>query len=272
MRVFTKISLLIWSFTLLVNLQSAQATHVAGSDIQFRCLGKDTFEITLKIYRDCSGIQLGAPASLSFNTVGCSPNKSANVNLPRISISPVRFMCGGQRNICEGGSFPFGMEEHTFKATVRLQDIFPGGLDPNCCKISIGYSMCCRNGAITNGPSNANFYVDAEIDRCVTPCNSSPQITNPPVVVVCNGQPFWFNNGAVDTVDYDSLSYEMADPLQNPNSPIPFAGSFTRERPLQFLGFPNQSLPFPAGFHLTPTGDLGFTSTAIQQPVFAFLS
>jgi gliding motility-associated-like protein len=248
----------------------AKASHMAGSDMEFKCLGKDTFKIILRIYRDCNGIPINPNPQISFKTMGCTPAKSATTTMTRTLVRPVRFMCGGQKNICEGGSFPFGMEENRFEVTVRLQQLFPGGLDSNCCWIRVSYQECCRNGAITN-IVQGNFYIDAEINRCVTPCNSSPQISNYPVAVICNGQPFWFNNGILDTIDYDSISLEMTDPLRGEDQAESFQGSYTKDRPLQFLGFPNQSLPFPAGFHLNPTtGDLGFTSTAIQQPVLAF--
>jgi gliding motility-associated-like protein len=248
----------------------AQASHMAGSDMEFKCLGKDSFKIVLRVYRDCNGIPINATPSINFSTVNCTPSKSASTSMTRTLIRPVRFMCGGQKNICEGGSFPFGMEENRFEVTVGLQQLFPGGLDSNCCWIKVSYQECCRNGSITN-IVQGNFYIDALINRCVTPCNSSPQITNYPVAVICNGQPFWFNNGILDTVDYDSISYEMTDPLRGSDQAESFQGSYTKDRPIQFLGFPNNTLPFPAGFHLIPTtGDLGFTSTAIQQPVLAF--
>ena len=58
--------------------------------------------------------------------------------------------------------------------------------------------------------------------------------------------------GILDTVDYDSISYEMTDPLRGSDQAESFQGSYTKDRPIQFLGFPNNTLPFPAGFHLIP--------------------
>ena len=99
----------------------AQASHMAGSDMEFKCLGKDSFKIVLRVYRDCNGIPINATPSINFSTVNCTPSKSASTSMTRTLIRPVRFMCGGQKNICEGGSFPFGMEENRFEVTVGLQ-------------------------------------------------------------------------------------------------------------------------------------------------------
>ena len=38
---------------------TAEATHMMGADITYRCIDTLKFEITLKWYRDCRGISLG---------------------------------------------------------------------------------------------------------------------------------------------------------------------------------------------------------------------
>lgn len=249
-------------------IPETKASHMVGSDMEFRCLGNDSFRIILRIYRDCNGIQLNPTPSIWLTTMGCSPSKTASSTMTRVSIKPVDYMCNGAKNVCDSGAFPFGVEEHRFEDTVHLSQIFTGGLDPNCCWIKVSYQECCRNTSITN-LSPGNYFIEGEINRCATPCNNSPQITNTPIAVVCNGQPFWFNNGVIDTLDHDSISYELTDPL-NPSGPESWQGSFNKVRPLQFLGFPDNTLPFPSGFHLiSTTGDIGFTSTAVQQPVLA---
>lgn len=178
-------------------------------------------------------------------------------------------MCVGQKNVCNSGTFPFGVEEHRFEDTVHLQQLFPGGVSANCCQLIVSYQECCRNSSITN-INQGNYYNYVEINRCITPCNNSPQMTNQPIAVVCNGQPFWFNNGVIDTLDHDSISYELTDPLKGYNQPETFQGSYTKDKPFSFLGFPNNSLPFPSGFHVSPsTGDIGFTLNSLQQPVLA---
>ncbi|MCC6684245.1 MAG: T9SS type A sorting domain-containing protein [Bacteroidia bacterium] len=247
----------------------AKASHVAGSDMEFQCLGADSYKVILRIYRDCNGIMMNPTPQITFVPVAPCSQGSKSVTMTRTLFKPLRFICDYQKSVCEGGSFPFGIEENRFEATVVFKNLWLGGLDPNCCWLKVVYQECCRNGNVTNIQIN-NYYIEAELNRCVTPCNSSPQILNEPIAVICSGQPLWFNNGIVDTINYDSLSFELTDPLAGPNSIDSFVGSFTKDRPLNFQGFPNQSLPFPLGFHLNATtGDIGFTPTGTQQPVLA---
>jgi len=35
--------------------KKATATHVAGVDITYQCLGNDSFLVTVNVFRDCSG-------------------------------------------------------------------------------------------------------------------------------------------------------------------------------------------------------------------------
>lgn len=251
----------------------SRATHIAGSDMEFRCLGKDTFEVTYRIYRDCApgNALLGNNLSIDLATLGCSSNRSASINLVRDTIMPLRYLCDGRKTICEpGGTFQFGIEEHIYRGTVILSQLFPGGLDSTCCTVKVSWSNCCRNGAITNisNPLATGFNVAGEINRCATPCNNSPTFTNKPVAVICNGQPFCMNMGVVDSIDRDSISYESTVPLNTNGQPIVYNPPFSVAMPMQILGPANAF--FPGGFHVDPvTGNICFTSTATQQFVLA---
>jgi hypothetical protein len=43
------------------------------------------------------------------------------------------------------------------------------------------------------------------LKKTVNKCNSSPTLTNDPVGFLCCNIPWYYNNGALDTVDYDSI-------------------------------------------------------------------
>lgn len=264
-------------FLVLLNflwLNPLKATHIAGSDMEFQCLGNDSFRITFRIYRDCSpgNAALGSSIPVSFSPVSCSLSQ-VTTNFNRTAVTPIRFKCNGREwaSICEGGTFPFGIEEHVYTQTVYLKQLFPT-IDSNCCLIKVGWTSCCRNGAITNlvNPLTQGFTNEGVINRCITPCNSSPQFTNKPIVAICAGQPYCYNMGVVDTIDFDSLSFDFADPLGTGGVPVPFANGFSKNQPLNYLGFGFPNLPFPSGMHLDPqSGDLCFTPMGQQQPVLA---
>lgn len=239
--------------------QEAEASHVMGSDIVYRCLGNGQYEVTLRVYRDCNGIQLGNTPVQARCASGSG--STINLNLPKISqrdITGIDASCPIQSRC--SGSFQYGVEEHVWKGVVNLSSL-------NCCKVILSWSECCRNGNITTGPSGQNFWTSAELDKCVSPCNSSPDFTNPPVAIICHNQDYIFNNGALDTNDQgDSLSYSLVAGKQAQGQDVTYGGSFSPTRPLTFLGSPNINLNFPAGFRLDPeTGDLMFRPTKANE-------
>ena len=56
-------------FFLLFSLATANrslASHSMGSDLTYRCLGGNSYEITLSFYRDCAGIDADPAAEIFF--------------------------------------------------------------------------------------------------------------------------------------------------------------------------------------------------------------
>lgn len=254
----------------------AFADHVVGSDILYRCLGNGKYEITFKFYRDCNGCNVqgggggGTGASCPHPVLSitgangsCNGQGLGNVNITRISITDITQLCGTTKSACAGGTFPYGIEEHLYKGTIDLSASIAAG----CCKFKISTTIFVRSTTISTGAANQGFYTDATINACDSICNSSPVYTSHPVAIICVGQDFVFNNGALDTIDQgDSLSYELAPAFQGANSQVSYTGSFSAQRPLSFLGFPNANLVSPAGFHLDPvTGDLSFRPTKVNE-------
>ncbi len=242
---------------LLGSLKEAGATHLMGSDIIYRCLGNGKYEIIVRVYRDCNGIQLSqSPIVLKCNSNTITINNQTKVSVRDITgidpNCPLQSKCQNQ--------WTYGVEEHVFKATVDLSSY-------NCCEWEISWQQSARNSNITTGMANQNFYTFAQLNKCVSPCNSSPDFTNPPVAIICHNQDFIFNNGALDTVDVgDSLSYEFATALQGPGQSVNYSGNFSPTNPITYFGFPNKNLQFPGGIHLDPlTGDLSFRPTQMNQ-------
>ena len=54
---------------------SLKASHFAGADLTYTCLGGSTYLITLSFYKDCSGIS--APTNVPIN-FACTSNSSLN--------------------------------------------------------------------------------------------------------------------------------------------------------------------------------------------------
>src|SRR6185437_13660309 len=202
---------------------SAQATHVMGADMEWKCLGNDTFELIVHAYRDCNGIPLSG-TNLNYFTAGdtCAPSPvPANPDVCcGTDVTPV---CDRSCTRCisnSGCPFPYGIEEFTITAIVYLP--------PNCCDWTISWEECCRNGAITTGAAGDDFYEEAHFNRCIKPCESSPDFTNPPVGIFCVNQCIVYNPGADDDSRdaegrADSLSYSFGFPESGPAANIGYS-------------------------------------------------
>ncbi len=272
----------------LFSMPKLQATHVVGSDVSYTCTGTPgVYNVTFKLYKDCQGVQLCAncPTSLSpacgiqISIFGAaSPAGSGMPASPCTGVSfgsqnltvvtsvsgfDVVSLCAAAKSICSNcgsrtpGTFVPGIEVYTFDGLINLSAI-----PASCCFVSIGWNTCCRNNAITTlaNPGSLNFYTEAIINRCATPCNSSPTFTNDPVAVTCAGQDFTYNLGAIDP-DGDSLSYAFGQALVGPGSAAPYVSPYSPLVPLPYLGAPIQSPPAipPIGINIDAvTGDIRF--------------
>lgn len=273
---------LVFLCTALMAVDKAQATHVMGADFEYQCLGKDSFYITIKVYKDCKGVNL-SPITLTVTplSAGCSWSLS-NASMTQVSCEDITPVCKKSCSKCDrqncnaygypngsnaSCSFQYGMEKVTFKYLL----VFPSSINSKCCKFRASYEQCCRNGQITTCCANENFFSYAEFDRCVKPCNSSPVLANDPVAILCVGNCICLNNGARDTADFDSISYGLDKALSAFGTSASYTSPYTWNNPLQYKGFPKQK-PNPAqqcsGFVLdSVTGDLCFTPTQQQVSV-----
>ena len=55
-----KLFFFLFTVIFLLNTNTAHATHALGGDLIYTQVGANTFNITLKLYRDCNGIPLYA--------------------------------------------------------------------------------------------------------------------------------------------------------------------------------------------------------------------
>jgi hypothetical protein len=209
---------------LIFSQQNLFASHGAGLDISYECVSQgtnsDTYKITVKYYRDCSSSSIAAN---NFTLDYSSSCGSGSSTLPQISgpifITP---LCPGSSTPCTNGSL-VELEEYIYQTTISL--IHCNNWVITVC--AAGY----RNNAITTilNPSNQDLCVEAEINN-YSICNNSPSFTEYPAPYICVGQPYCYNNGAID-VDGDSLVYSLQTPL-NGNGGITYIGTFSAQNPV----------------------------------------
>jgi len=255
---------------------SARASHMMGADMSYICLGGGKYKIIAKVYRDCRGIPFSGPTT-GATASGCS---STSLAMTRTKIRDITPACKATSAPCNPPNTTVGkegVEEHTYEATIDLnQNPWANFKKNNCCQITFYIGQCCRNGAITTGQSSQDFMTTCMLDICKigTKCNSSPQLSNEPVAYLCCNQPFYFNNGAVDTADFDSLSYSLVNGLQSLSTSVSYGGGFSATIPMTpYCPTPGQKNCTPApnakpprGFYLDPeTGDIIFTPTDCSE-------
>jgi hypothetical protein len=66
--------------------KKAEATHAAGADLSYRCLGGLVYEITATFYRDCGGTAEPGNMTIYYKSASCSFNRTAVANkIPEIT-------------------------------------------------------------------------------------------------------------------------------------------------------------------------------------------
>jgi hypothetical protein len=254
------------------------AVKVVGGEIRYQYISKNAYNVYLTIYAQCGGpslctgcpntpgfkcpIQLnirGAAAPTGSNT---PPNPYAGQSFGSIKIPPIPGISGKElKQLCSQassnctdcgqkspGSFSPGIEAYYFGGTIDLSHI-----PDSCCWVSISFDTCCRNNNISTliQTNPQNFFIQTTINRCVSPGNSAPVLTNAPIFLVCNGQDYSNTLGAIDP-DGDSLSYALGAIRTAPTVDVMYKPPFSPSIPMPYLGYPaifneNQK---PQGFHL----------------------
>ena len=219
----------IFSSILIFTTIQSYASHIVGGVINYRWISGTTYEITMRIYRDCgtgSSDFDGAPGGARpFAALGLF-NESTNALVTNYELtSPVVTRiypvitnpCMVTTSIC--------LEEGVYRYTITLPS--------STTAYYLSYVRCCRNGSITNiptpGSTGATFTV--RIPPTATYHNSNPVYNAFPPIYICQNSPLVFNHSAND-IDGDSLYYQLCSPNRGastgaPTPSPPPAGPYT---------------------------------------------
>lgn len=241
---------------LLLISTSSFATHLAGGELTYRWISGTTYEFTATFYRDCAGVNAPSTLVLEYYSASCpgANRKQATLNPVPGTGQEITFACGAGQTTCNGGLSP-GFQEWKYRATVDLKK--------NCTDWVFSWSTGKRNNAITTlvNPGGADMYIEATLDNVNAPTASSPTFTNVPVTLVCAGQTFAYNQGALDP-NGDSLSYSFICPRTNSSTCVTYNSPYSPTNPIA-------SSP---GVTIDPlTGDIVMNPTTIQVGVATIL-
>jgi len=253
---YLRIVFLLLSFQFLS--QQLYATHAAGADITYRWISGNSFEVTATMYRDCEGVAAPGNITLNYYSASCNYNLFATLRPIPGTGQEITKACSTQVSKCAGGNAP-GIQKWEYRGTVTLP--------AQCTDWHFGFTICCRNCAITTlqypGNNCANvpaMYVEATLNNVVAPTNSSPVFNNLPVAFLCTNQTATYNHGANDA-NGDSLVYSFVTPRdQSEDTYVNFRGSYSATNPM------SSSPPIT----ISPTtGTINMTPTTIQVGVMA---
>lgn len=215
-------------FTMLISFaKTAEATHVAGADFNYQCVGQNTFLLTFNFFYDCNGIP-PAPATInaSFDSpCGVMPNVVLNMQAP--FGQEVSQLCPSDllNSTCNGGALP-GIQHYIYSGLIVL--------NPTCDSWTISTSINARNPS-ANLVGQATFFLTTTINTAADSCNNSPVFNAQPVPYVCQNQIVNYNFG-VSEVDGDSLVYTLASPLSGSvngvNTAVNHIPGFTANSPI----------------------------------------
>lgn len=245
------------------------ASHYAGAEISYEYIGGTTgvnnqYKITLKIYRDISGI------AVSLNQSICIKSSCFAQTTQQLTFDPVSAANGGNNrqalpvpNLteCVNLNDPnlVMTEIYFFSTTVTLNG--------TCADWTFSWHDNARNtNNITNltfGASGSDLYVEAMLNNVLGP-NTSPAFVTPAAKAFCVGQPFVWSQAATEP-DGDNVSYAFGNPQVSTFTPTCLTPSDATFAPGYSVNAP---MTTANGIQIDQaTGTFRFTPTQIENVV-----
>jgi|GEM_PF-1089061 len=239
------------------------ASHIIGNSITYATTGMpNTYLVTMKLYRDCSGIPAPVSPAVCYSSMSAGLSGTVTLTLmpgSGIECQPSPCVTGNGVSSCIGGT-NFAMEEYTYQGMLTFPQAAADWI--------LSYSDCCRNGAISTLLPNSS-YIHTTLDNLNYPNNSSPQFITPPFAQYCLNTLSTFSFTCMDP-DGDSLVYSLVQADDNATSACPPGTpvSCTYNAPYSATNPVSSSSPLvfdPA------TGSLTFTPDILQIAVVAMI-
>jgi large repetitive protein len=208
------------SLLLITLANTLSAEHLPGGNITYECLGGNQYQVTLTLFRECSGSTL-LPQSLFFSS-DCGSTFTAGP-LPVSAGMEVSQLCPADlpNSTCNGGTLP-GIEVYRVQTTVNLSP---------CNGWTISWHECCRSDS-QNLVGNPGTHVSARLNSSSAPCNNSPVFTQDAIPYVCVNEPVNYNL-AVTEPDGHTLRYRLISARhQATGIPVNYSGSNTGAQPV----------------------------------------
>jgi gliding motility-associated-like protein len=200
-----------------LGLPLAKSSHIVGGEMTYRCLGGQSYEITLTLRRDCFN---GSPEA-EFDDpahIGIFDGEGSQIRtLPNFGILLLDFRKDDTLNEilkteCEVIGGDVCVHTTTYRGKVELPFRLGGYI--------LAYQRCCRNKTISNieNPEliGATYSVIISEDA-LRYCNKAPKFGPFPPIYICGDRSIVFDNSVKDE-EGDSIVYSLC---------VPYAGADT---------------------------------------------
>lgn len=233
----------------------SNATHIIGGELYYDHLGGGQYQVTLKLYRDCTGIVFDPSAVIGvFDGVTNTLVQVQTLSFPGGTFIPITL-----------DSPCLTLPPNVCVETTSYTGVF--NLPPTPNGYVLSYQRCCRTSIISNllNPGDLGLTVTTRIPGESIPVNSSARFNELPPVALCLNAALDFDHSATDP-DGDSLVYSLTTPFNGatfaapqPNPPAAPPYALLPWGPGYSAGYPMDSNPAIA---IDPvTGQLTVTPT-----------
>ena len=257
-------ALFLTAFGSLFGAASVHATHIVGGEMYYDHLGGSQYQVTVKLYRDCTGIAFDNPIRVGvYNAVTNQFLFSQNIPFPGATNVPVEL-----DNPCLSVPPSVCVEVALYTSVFTLP--------PNNDGYIISTQRCCRTPIIVNipNPGNQGLTVMTRVPGVPVAENNSARFIELPPIALCLNEPLVFDHSAFDP-DGDQLTYELCTPFNGGTggnaNPIPSQATAPPYAFIPWLG-PTYSAIYPIdsdpAISIDPvTGLLTLTPTQIGSYV-----
>lgn len=205
--------------------KNAKASHIAGGDLSYTCLGGNQYMLNLNLFVDCLGFDPGATQTITATST-CGGSTTVSLTVTNPGGTEISQLCPAQigNSTCSGGTLP-GMWVFNFTGVITLA--------PPCDTWTLDWEVCCRNGAIINltAPASQSSYIQATINSVTDSCNNSPYFTSQPIPYVCQGQLVNYNYGVVEA-DGDSLYFSLINAMGAGGAMLTYTAGYSATSPI----------------------------------------
>ena len=201
------------------------AQRIAGSEIYYERTGNRQYKVTAVVYRECDSDPL-----LGINGYVYAGTTSMNLPFSRVSIQKINDTCNQPCQITNDVSRA-GFEKHTFVSNVDFNDnSYKQFL--SFCEVGFAFRQGGRDNRTTTHGTGM-YFNEATVNICdSTISNSSPRFSMDPKFKALRGWTLEYSPGPLDTIDFDSLSFQMFPVQTAPYSSVSYNPSFRYDLPL----------------------------------------